>query len=285
MFKLRPWLVFCALLSLLGCSASRSIEADYVFENVNVIPMNEETVLENRAVAVLDGKIVAIVAQSESAQLNTDQRIDATGRYLMPGLADMHVHVRWAPQAVFNLFLANGITTVVNMGLDDGAGSIDHLALRESINAGRMAGPRYLISGPQLHAEQLATLDQVTATLDRHVQKKFEVLKVHGDLKQEIYDALIQGARERKIRVTGHAQHLMPLSESLRMDSIEHIEEFLYVSRNESFGKAAAGSLENFLQAYSTNLELMEKQEHRAAIVRDVAEADIFVAPSLIIYK
>lgn len=285
MYSLRRWLLPATLLLLAGCTARTGIEADYVFENVNVVPMNEETVLAQQAVAVRDGKIVAIVDQSKSGSLIADRRIDGGGQYLMPGLADMHVHVRWAPQAMFNLFLANGITTVVNMRLNDGEGSIDHLALREAVAAGHMTGPRYLISGPQLHADQLQTIDAVAEVLDRHVEQEFDVLKVHGDLSPDIYDALIKGARARGIRVTGHGQHLMPLSESLRMDSLEHIEEFLYMSRDPAFGRAAAGSLENFLRAYSSNLENLAEPDHRAAIVRDVVQAKIYVAPSLIIYK
>jgi imidazolonepropionase-like amidohydrolase len=285
MYLLRCWLLPATLLLLAGCTAHTGIEADYVFENVNVVPMNEETVLAQQAVAVRDGKIVAIVDQSKSGSLIADRRIDGGGQYLMPGLADMHVHVRWAPQAMFNLFLANGITTVVNMRLNDGEGSIDHLALREAVAAGHMTGPRYLISGPQLHADQLQTIDAVAEVLDRHVEQEFDVLKVHGDLSPDIYDALIKGARARGIRVTGHGQHLMPLSESLRMDSLEHIEEFLYMSRDPAFGRAAAGSLENFLRAYSSNLENLAEPDHRAAIVRDVVQAKIYVAPSLIIYK
>lgn len=126
---------------------------------------------------------------------------------------------------------------------------------------------------------------QWAEVLDRHVEQEFDVLKVHGDLSPDIYDALIKGARARGIRVTGHGQHLMPLSESLRMDSLEHIEEFLYMSRDPAFGRAAAGSLENFLRAYSSNLENLAEPDHRAAIVRDVVQAKIYVAPSLIIYK
>lgn len=285
MIQLRRWLLPIAFFLLAACTARAHIEADYVFENVNVVPMNQETALTQQAVAVRDGKIVAIVDQSHSATVSADQRIDGAGRYLMPGLADMHVHVRWNPQAMFNEFLANGITTVVNMRLDDGEGTIDHIALRENVAAGRMIGPRYLVSGPQLHAEQLANLDQVKAVLDRHVEQKFDVLKVHGDLRADIYDPLIRGARERHLRVTGHGQHLLPLAESLRMDSIEHIEEFLYMSRDPEFGKAAAGSLENFLRAYSANLEHLADPQHRQTIVRDVAESGIYLAPSLIIYK
>jgi imidazolonepropionase-like amidohydrolase len=285
MSQLPRWLLLVVLPVSASCTSPPNIEADYVFENVNVVPMNEETVLASQAVAVRDGKIVAIVDQSRSADIIAGRRIDGADRYLMPGLADMHVHVRWSPQAMFNLFLANGVTTVTNMGLGDGVGSIDHLSLRNDVASGNIVGPRYLISGPQLHADQLATIDQVAPMLDRHVEQRFDVLKVHGDLPPEIYDALLRGARERSLRVTGHAQQLMPLSESLRMDSIEHIEEFLYVSRDAKFGKAAAGSLENFLGAYSSNLQRLAKPEERAAILHDVAASDIYVAPSLIIYK
>lgn len=285
MTRLQRWLLPAVLLLLAGCTARSTIEADYVFENVNVVPMNEDTILADRAVAVRDGRIVAVVDQASGASITAGHRIDAAGRYLMPGLADMHVHVRWNPQAMFNLFLANGVTTVTNMRLGDGAGAIDHIALRDAVAAGQMAGPRYLISGPQLDARQLGTSDQVATMLDRHVEQKFDVLKVHGDLSSEIYDALIEGARERRLRVTGHTQHLMPLSQSLRMDSIEHMEEFLYVSRDAEFGKTAAGSLETFLRAYSTNLEHLSRPEHRATIVRDVAASGIYVAPSLVIYK
>lgn len=286
MYSLRRWLLPATLLLLAGCTARTGIEADYVFENVNVVPMNEETVLAQHAVAVRDGKIVAIVDQSKSGSLIADRRIDGGGQYLMPGLADMHVHVRWAPQAMFNLFLANGITTVVNMRLNDGEGSIDHLALREAVAAGHMTGPRYLISGPQLHADQLQTIDAVGR--GARSTRRAGVRCAQSAWRSEpghLRCTHQGGARARGIRVTGHGQHLMPLSESLRMDSLEHIEEFLYMSRDPAFGRAAAGSLENFLRAYSSNLENLAEPDHRAAIVRDVVQAKIYVAPSLIIYK
>lgn len=69
------------------------------------------------------------------------------------------------------------------------------------------------------------------------------------------------------------------------MDSLEHMEEFLYMSRGPEFGRAAAGLLENFLRAYSSNLKKLAEPDYRAAIVQDVAQSGIYVAPSLIIYK
>ena len=272
----------------ISCTKQQTtIEAAYVFENVNVIPLTEEVVLANKAVAVSDGKIVAIVKQSLADSIEASTRVDAAGQYLMPGLADMHIHMRMDPQAAFNLFLANGVTTVFNMGLADSNGDIeiDHLQLRDEIANGRVDGPRYLISGPQLNAEELPTVAAVGPMLDSHVERGYDVIKVHGPLDNEVYDNLIDGAQERGLRVTGHAQHLRPLSHSLRQDAIEHIEEFLYVSRDPAHGKAAAGSLDNYLKAYFPHAERMSDTEYRAPVVREVAESGMYINPTLIIYK
>ncbi len=63
------------------------------------------------------------------------------------------------------------------------------------------------------------------------------------------------------------------------------MEEFVYVSRDSAHGKAAAGSLENYLKAYLPNAERMSDPEYRAPVVRDVAESGIYVDATLIIYK
>ncbi|HEY8939875.1 MAG TPA: hypothetical protein VIM59_06800 [Cellvibrio sp.] len=78
-------------------------------EHVHVIPMITQDVLPDRAIVIDDGKIIKIIKQADAGKINATIRINGEGRYLMPGLADMHVHVRWNPQAMFNLFLANGV--------------------------------------------------------------------------------------------------------------------------------------------------------------------------------
>ncbi len=276
------------LLLTVGCEKKPQTTAvDFVIENIHVVPLNQEVVLQNRAIAVRDGMIIGIVDQSAADTYVASKRVDGGGRYIMPGLADMHIHMRMNPQAAFNLYLANGVTTVTNMGLDDSYGNVetDHVQLRADVAAGRMAGPRYRISGPQLTAEQLTTVTDVAPILDRHGKQGYDVIKIHGDLNPDVYDALIEDAHKRGFRVTGHTQHLMPLEHSLRMDSIQHVEEFMYVSRSPDFGEAAAGSFENFIQAYYRHVERMGDSLYRATIVRDVAKSGIYINPTLIIYK
>ncbi len=93
--------IFCLALMLLlaaGCETQQTTTtADYVFENINIVTMNEETVLLNQAVAVRENKIVAIIDQSSADNIQATTRVDGAGRFLMPGLADMHMHVRMDP--------------------------------------------------------------------------------------------------------------------------------------------------------------------------------------------
>lgn len=279
----------CLALAISGAAgcvhADAPIDADYVFENVNVVPMNAEIVLRDQAVAVRGGEIVAVVSESKASHIRAGERIDGGGAYLMPGLADMHVHLRMDPQAFFDLQLANGVTTVHNMNDADGGGKIDHVALRADVAAGRIDGPRYLISGPQLDEKLLPTVAAVAPMLDQHVERGFDTIKVHGDLAPDVYDALIKGARARGFRITGHAQHMAPLAETLRMDAIEHVEEFLYTSRDDVFGKTAAGGLDNYLSAYYANIARLSDPDYRAAVVRDVAASGVYLDPTLIIYE
>jgi imidazolonepropionase-like amidohydrolase len=277
-----------AALAVVSCAMPQAkIEADYVFENVNIVPLNEEIVLPDRVIAVRNEIIVAILDQASAGDIVAPTRVDAAGNYLVPGLTDMHIHMRMDPQAAFSLFLANGVTSVFNMGLSDRNGDveIDHLSLRDDVIAGRIDGPRYSVSGPQLHAEELPTVAAVEPTLDHHVEQGYDTIKVHGPLDTDVYDHLVRSAQARGLRITGHAQHLRPLSDSLHVNAIEHAEEFLYVSRDPAHGEAAAGSMDNYLRAYFPHSERMSDPEYRKPVVRELAESGVYVDPTLIIYK
>ncbi|CAM3253669.1 amidohydrolase family protein [Asticcacaulis taihuensis] len=265
-------------------------KADFIFDHVNVVPMTRETVLSDRSVIVRDGKIVGITDIHTSALYTSAKHIDGRGRYLMPGLSDMHVHLRMPPQDFFDLNLAQGVTTIFNMGIADGGGKIDHLALRAGIAAGTMDGPRYLVSGPQLDSSNvsMSTVDQV---LQEHVERGYDAVKIHGDLSPELYDAIISGARARGLRIRGHGQHMMPLAQTLRMDSVEHVEELLYISQDAAlgeeakFGVEADGNIDNFLTAYYHNISRLQDHAYRAGVVTQIAQSGVYWDPTMVIYS
>ena len=278
--------------ALPGCAhAGALIDADFVFDHVTVIPMTMNTVQPNMSVVVRDGNIIAIVEAQKSGRYRSGKHIDGSGKFLMPGLSDMHVHLRMPPQDFFDLSLASGVTTVFNMGIGDGGGKIDQLALRASIAAGTMDGPRYLVSGPQIESYSIKSLDDVVRILREHGERHYDAVKIHGDLSPEIYDALITGARQKGFRIRGHGQHMMPLAQTLRMDCVEHVEELLYISRDATFGQEAKfgveenGNIHNFLTAYYHNLSRLDDPDYRAGVVKEIASSGVFWDPTLIIYS
>ena len=108
--------------------------------NVTVVPMDERRVLHDHTVVIDDGSIAAIgpSAAIDTAGMST---VDGFDRYLLPGLADMHVHY-WTPGDPA-LFLANGVTLVRNM-----AGAPFHLELQRQIQEGELPGPRIVTTSP-----------------------------------------------------------------------------------------------------------------------------------------
>lgn len=282
MYK-KTWTVFL-LIFLSSCATEKDIgiEADYIVENVNIIAMDKPVAINNMALAIYKNKIVAIVDQSKAHRIKATNRIDGNGRYLMPGLADMHVHVRWNPQVMFNLFIAHGVTTVANMRLLDGDGKIDHLKLRDQIASNEITGPRYLVSGMHLEDDFPVTIADVESVLDDHKKNRIDFVKIHGDLDADIYNAVIAGAKQRGLKVIGHAQHNQPLKSSLTLDSLEHMEEILYISRDTAF---ASNNQESFLSAYRTNVNRLFDSNYRKKVVNDIAVSNIYMDPTLIVYK
>jgi hypothetical protein len=117
--------------------------ATVAFTDVSVLPMDRERVLTNHTVIVRDGRIAA-VGPSASVRVPADaQRVDGKGKFLMPGLAEMHAHVQ-GPAAppelnrdIMFLYIANGVTTIRAM-----LGAPNQLALRDQLKRGEFSARR-----------------------------------------------------------------------------------------------------------------------------------------------
>jgi hypothetical protein len=126
------------------------------FVHVNVIPMDSERVMENQTVLVRDGWIERIGHSDRMEVPREASVIDGRGKYLMPGLVDMHVHIENPDDLL--LFVANGVTSVRNMwGNTDKKlqfGFPDQLELRQQIEVGELFGPRIYTAGPILEGSR-----------------------------------------------------------------------------------------------------------------------------------
>lgn len=196
-------------------------------ENVHVIPMTEERVIPHQRVLIANGKLLRIEPVETLLLHRVHQTIDGTGKYLIPGLSEMHYHSRGASaENDFKLFLANGITTVRNMAEGD---RLDQIAVRRKSREGVLPVPNYFTAGPYLTQKQLPSKAAVIRQVKRHKRRGYDFLKLADNLPEERYLALLEACRDYGISLLGHAQRQLPVEYSLRMKSVEHLEEFLYV--------------------------------------------------------
>ncbi|AEM71732.1 amidohydrolase [Allomuricauda ruestringensis DSM 13258] len=204
-----------------------------IIQNVNVIPMHQEVVWENQTVAIANGKILKVAPSTDTLVRKSAKIIDGSGKYLIPGLSEMHYHWRNKEGGIardFKLLLANGVTTVRNMAEYDWQ---DHVAIRDSINSNLLMGPNYYTAGPYLQSGDLKTSADVERFIKQHHKKGYDFIKIADNLPKDIYFEVLEQAAAYKIPVMGHAQREMDLEYSLRMKSIEHVEEFVYLFSDE----------------------------------------------------
>lgn len=197
------------------------------FVGVNVVPMDRETVLEAHTVVVEDGRIVS-VAPSDAAKVPEGaQRIDGAGRWLMPGLAEMHGHVPGADdpdyaEDVLFLYVSNGVTTVRNM-----AGSASHLALRERIARGDLPGPTLHAASPWLSDETAGTPERAEQAVREYHAAGFDLLKL-GSIPPDAYARMAQTAHALGMPFAGHVPGEVGLVGALdaRQTSIDHFDRY-----------------------------------------------------------
>ncbi len=205
-----------------------AVPEDVVFINVNVIPMTTETVLTGQDVFISNGSIESISATGV-ATTNGYEEIDGTGKYLIPGLADMHTHPVVSadlPSDLF-LFLANGVTTLRVMWGFDG-----HVSTRDQINAGDLVGPKMYVASAGFDganrtwpgAINTASVEDVKSQIDQFSNKNYDFIKVYSGITADEYEELVDYAWSKGIPPIGHIPGAVDASDALsKHHSISHL--------------------------------------------------------------
>jgi imidazolonepropionase-like amidohydrolase len=204
-----------------------SSQQEIVFTSVNVIPMDSERVLENQMVLVKDGRVSAI---GKSIKYGKEALvINAKGKYLMPGLAEMHAHVPpndnvESHKEVLFLFAANGITTIRGM-----LGHASHLDLRSKINSGEIFGPRFYTTGPSFNGLSVKTAARGSEMVREQKAAGYDFLKLHPGLTKETFGAISTTAKEVGIPFVGHVSFGVGVWRAIDAgySSIDHMDGFI----------------------------------------------------------
>lgn len=223
---------FITIFSLLSCTgqpASGNHVKEIVFRNASVIPMDKEKVLSNQDVVVQNGVIIAIGQTSTVKYAKEAVVVDATGKYLLPGLAEMHAHVPpvddIAPmKEVLMLFALNGVTTIRGM-----LGHPRHLELREKIKNGEIIGPRFITSGPSFSGNSAKTAAAAEAMVRDQKRAGYDFLKLHPGLSKENFSVIVATAREVNIPFAGHVSFDVGVWRAINSGyaTIDHLDGFV----------------------------------------------------------
>lgn len=210
-----------------GTTKPQTPSQPIAFVNVNVVPFDRERILEDQTVIVLDGRIAQIGPAASVKVPAGALKIDGRGKYLMPGLADMHVHL--APVAdlagqQLQLFLANGVTTVRNM-----IGKPEHLQLRDRVAKGELPGPTIYTAGPPMLGNTVPTPEAAEQAVVEQKKAGYDLIKVHEGLSPETYEAIVATAKRERIPFAGHVTATVGLTRALeaKQTSIEHLDGYL----------------------------------------------------------
>jgi hypothetical protein len=221
-------LLLAAVLPPAACAQS----ADQVtaFENVTVIPMDSERSLPGHTVVVQGDRIVAVGPSASVAVPAGARRVDGRGKYLVPGLAEMHGHVpppsapAQTTEDVLFLYLANGITTVRGM-----LGAPGQLELRRRTNTGELLGPTLYLAGPSFNGNSVSSPAQAEAMVREQRAAGWDLLKVHPGLTLPEYNAMARTAAQEGIRFGGHVPADVGLMHALRMgqETFDHVDGYV----------------------------------------------------------
>lgn len=196
--------------------------------DVHVVPMDRERIVPDRTVVVRDGRI-AVIGPADRVEIPRDAIVvPGAGRYLVPGLADMHVHLR---RDDLPTYVAHGVTTVRNMWGWPGI-----LEMVDEVGARWVEAPAIHTLSPGLDGRppkwpytRLVEWPSAAAeAVEAQRRAGYRTLKVYQDLHREVYDAIVEEAHRRGMAFAGHVPTRVGLERVLEAGqrSIEHLGGF-----------------------------------------------------------
>jgi len=273
-----------ALLAPPALRAGSQAPTAFAFVGVNVVPMDKEGVLAAQTVVVENGRIVAIGPEATTAIPAGAQRIDSRGKYLMPGIADMHAHLPPGDGSAgdaaaihMQLYLANGVTTVRGM-----MGQPSNLVLRDRVATGKVQGPSIVAGSPPLNGENAATADAAEKTVTEFHQAGFDLVKVWEGLSPDSYAAIVATARKLGIPIGGHVTASVGLDRALAagQSSIEHLDGYLQAAVSKDSPAPPHGS-----QLVLGPVQKYVDEAQMKVLAERTRKAGVFNTPTLTLFK
>jgi imidazolonepropionase-like amidohydrolase len=283
-------LAFVLSFSLLALDAVGKPGDVIAFVHVHVIPMDRERTLTDQTVVVRNGKIEAIGDATKIKVPSDAVRIEARGKYLIPGLVDMHTHLmsddafpdELAPDEL-RIMVANGVTTVRFM-----IGTPELLVLRSRSAAQEIVAPIIYVASPHLTGREqgndfvVNTPDEAREAVRKSKAAGYDFIKITTFIKSLVYEAAVDEAAKQKIRVVGHADSrfvTVPRAWAAHQQ-IEHLDGYLeMLLRDDAPSKGSVSDLYIYNPDNWKSLDYIDESKIADVALKTVA-SNPFVDPT-----
>jgi imidazolonepropionase-like amidohydrolase len=241
--------------------------------------MDGNRVLADHTVVVVDGVITAVGPSATTAVPDGATVIDGEGRWLMPGLAEMHAHVPPVPVGgpqrppaqvlddIFFLYVANGITTIRGM-----LGSPYQLDLREEIRAEEHLAPDFWVAAPSINGGSAPNPEAAERMMRDAAAAGYDLMKIHPGVSRETWDHMVAVAEEVDLTFGGHVPAAVGIEHALAtgLSTVDHVDGYLQ-------GASDGGNP-------ATVVETLDEDRMRA-LARRTAEVGAFIVPTMYLWE
>jgi len=290
-------LLLCFL--MVCCAPEKSEQFDLVVQNGRLIDLETGKITEKN-IFIVEGRIKKVAEVNDALRYETKKTINATGKFIVPGFWDNHVHFRGGDSLInanknfLNLFIANGITTVRDAGGDL---TTAVLLWRKKISDGTLVGPTIFTSGPKIDGPNGTWAGSLAVESDSDIIKALDALEAiptdfvklyDSTISAEAYLKTISEAENRNLITSGHMPFTVELDDTIGagIDAIEHL---YYVMKGCSADEQAITERlrKKEIGFWDAMPLLLESYDQTAAkrTFADLAHNKVFVVPTLHIGK
>jgi len=231
---------FFLLSFFLLSSCGKAIEGDLIISNINIIDVETGKIDSGMDLIIIKDRIMSIVPHRKKLTYNAETIVDGTGKFLIPGLWDMHVHLSMIGKESIPLFVLNGVTGVRDMGgnwseLEEWR-ALGNLTEQNVYPKIKTAGPilespqfynlLQQILGPSYTNDRIAisSIEQAHIVVDSLSKMGADLIKVRTVKSQEIFKAIAAACKKNNIPFTGHIDQNIGIEFAIenKMQTIEH---------------------------------------------------------------